>query len=141
MGAMKPQSAQANKVTVLAVPLVIAVVECAAMLWEHAIGAPADTMYTFAKDPLGLALLLAMTIASSAILLVRYWLPAVALALEAVLLIVASYWRLDSIVMIQTRLQYVAGNRPRKPNTKLPRNAGGQPSWPSNAMPQYAVRA
>lgn len=102
MGAMKPQSAQANKVTVLAVPLVIAVVECAAMLWEHAIGAPADTMYTFAKDPLGLALLLAMTIASSAILLVRYWLPAVALALEAVLLIVASYWRLDSIVMIQT---------------------------------------
>ena len=100
MGAMKPQSAQANKVTVLAVPLVIAVVECAAMLWEHAIGAPADTMYTFAKDPLGLALLLAMTIASSAILLVRYWLPAVALALEAVLLIVASYWRLDSIVMI-----------------------------------------
>lgn len=35
MGAMKPQSAQANKVTVLAVPLVIAVVECAAMLWEH----------------------------------------------------------------------------------------------------------
>ena len=64
MGAMKPQSAQANKVTVLAVPLVIAVVECAAMLWEHAIGAPADTMYTFAKDPLGLALLLAMTIAS-----------------------------------------------------------------------------
>lgn len=59
MGAMKPQSAQANKVTVLAVPLVIAVVECAAMLWEHAIGAPADTMYTFAKDPLGLALLLA----------------------------------------------------------------------------------
>lgn len=99
---MKPQSAQANKVTVLAVPLVIAVVECAAMLWEHAIGAPADTMYTFAKDPLGLALLLAMTIASSAILLVRYWLPAVALALEAVLLIVASYWRLDSIVMIQT---------------------------------------
>lgn len=74
---MKPQSAQANKVTVLAVPLVIAVVECAAMLWEHAIGAPADTMYTFAKDPLGLALLLAMTIASSAILLVRYWLPAV----------------------------------------------------------------
>ena len=26
----------------------------------------ADTMYTFAKDPLGLALLLAMTIASSA---------------------------------------------------------------------------
>ena len=66
MGAMKPQSAQANKVTVLAVPLVIAVVECAAMLWEHAIGAPADTMYTFAKDPLGLALLLAMTIASSA---------------------------------------------------------------------------
>ena len=32
MGAMKPQSAQANKVTVLAVPLVIAVVECAAML-------------------------------------------------------------------------------------------------------------
>lgn len=52
MGAMKPQSAQANKVTVLAVPLVIAVVECAAMLWEHAIGAPADTMYTFAKDPL-----------------------------------------------------------------------------------------
>ena len=58
MGAMKPQSAQANKVTVLAVPLVIAVVECAAMLWEHAIGAPADTMYTFAKDPLGLALLL-----------------------------------------------------------------------------------
>lgn len=35
------------------------------------------------------------------ILLVRYWLPAVALALEAVLLIVASYWRLDSIVMIQ----------------------------------------
>ncbi|TCE01099.1 Two component system histidine kinase [Bifidobacterium longum subsp. longum] len=102
MGAMKPQSAQANKVTVLAVPLVIAMVECAAMLWEHAIGAPADTMYTFAKDPLGLALLLAMTIASSAILLVRYWLPAVALALEAVLLIVASYWRLDSIVMIQT---------------------------------------
>ena len=102
MGAMKPQSAQANKVTVLAVPLVIAVVECAAMLWEHAIGAPADTMYTFAKDPLGLALLLAMTIASSAILLVRSWLPAVALALEAVLLIVASYWRLDSIVMIQT---------------------------------------
>lgn len=102
MGAMKPQSAQANKVTVLAVPLVIAVVECAAMLWEHAIGAPADTMYTFAKDPLGLALLLAMAIASSAILLVRYWLPAVALALEAVLLIVASYWRLDSIVMIQT---------------------------------------
>lgn len=99
---MKPQSAQANKVTVLAVPLVIAVVECAAMLWEHAIGAPADTMYTFAKDPLGLALLLAMTIASSAILLVRYWLPAVALALEAVLLIVASYWRLDSIVIIQT---------------------------------------
>lgn len=64
MGAMKPQSAQANKVTVLAVPLVIAVVECAAMLWEHAIGAPADTMYTFAKDPLGLALLLAMTIAA-----------------------------------------------------------------------------
>ena len=61
----------------------------------------ADTMYTFAKDPLGLALLLAMTIVSSAILLVRYWLPAVALALEAVLLIVASYWRLDSIVMIQ----------------------------------------
>ena len=52
MGAMKPQSAQANKVTVLAVPLVIAVVECAAMLWEHASGAPADTMYTFAKDPL-----------------------------------------------------------------------------------------
>ena len=37
MGAMKPQSAQANKVTVLAVPLVIAVVECAAMLWGHAI--------------------------------------------------------------------------------------------------------
>lgn len=54
MGAMKPQSAQANKVTVLAVPLVIAVVECAAMLWEHAIGAPADTMYTFCQRSAGI---------------------------------------------------------------------------------------
>lgn len=105
MGVMKPQSMSAgmvNRVTVLAVPLVITVAECAAMLWEHVIGSPADAMYTLVKEPLGLAALLVTTIVSSAILLIRYRLPAMALALETVLLLAASYWQLDSVVMIQT---------------------------------------
>ncbi len=102
MGAMKPQSAQANKVTVLAVPLVIAVVECAAMLWEHAIGAPADTMYTFAKDPLGIRSAAGDDHSERCDTACPLLAASRCLALEAVLLIVASYWRLDSIVMIQT---------------------------------------
>lgn len=102
MGAMKPQSAQANKVTVWpchwSSPWSNVQRCCGSMRSERR---PTPCI-RLPKIRWGLALLLAMTIASSAILLVRYWLPAVALALEAVLLIVASYWRLDSIVMIQT---------------------------------------
>lgn len=48
--------------------------------------------------------------------------------------VLATEWvsRVVTLAAVEAaRLQYVAGNRPRKPNTKLPRNAGGQPSWPS----------